>query len=233
MNLAYLLLRVPNSAFRAVPGWADRPVVYPEPTRICPDLARLDRAYADIKAEYHGLRERLQRVPRYHEVDRLQYDLSRSSVADKNWRVFFLEAMGLKAHENRRLCPRTAAVLDEIPGVFQAFFSVLEGGKSLPQHESPYWGYLRYHLALEVPSSGPAPRMRVRDQWITWHEGTGVLFDDSWAHELVNDNDQLRTVLIVDVARPAGWFCRTLHRLTMHVMRWVYAPTVIARGTVI
>ena len=233
MNLAYLFLRIPNAVFSASRGWAGRPVIYPEPLAICPSLQRLDRAYDDIKAEYLHLRGLLPRVPRYHEVDGLQYDLSQSAVADKNWRVFFLEAMGRKAHDNRRHCPRTAAVLDEIPGVFQAFFSVLEGGKSLPRHQSPYWGYLRYHLALEVPSRGPEPRMRVRDQWLTWHEGRGVLFDDSWEHELINDNARLRSVLIVDVARPMGRFCRMLHRLSTFVMRHVYARQVLARGTVI
>ena len=233
MNLAYLLLRVPNAAISASRGWAERPVVYAEPERICPELERLKQAYADIKAEYLALRRQLELVPCYHEVDRLQYELSQSRDPAKNWRVFFLDAMGLKARDNRRRCPRTAAVLDQIPGVFQAFFSVLEGGKSLPRHESPYWGYLRYHLALEVPSSGPAPRMRVRDQWITWREGGGLLFDDSWEHELVNDNDRLRSVLIVDVARPMGWFCRVLHQMTLFIMRQVYAPKVIARGTVL
>jgi aspartyl/asparaginyl beta-hydroxylase (cupin superfamily) len=84
----------------------------------------------------------------------------------------------------------------------QAFFSILEGGKSIPTHASPYWGYLRYHLALEVPKEGPQPQMRVGGQWFTWEEGKGFLFDDSWDHELVNENPNLRSVLIVDVTRP-------------------------------
>ena len=88
-----------------------------------------------------------------------------------------------------------------------------EGGKSIPTHSSPYWGYLRYHLALEVPKQGPQPRMRVRESMGGWEEGKGFLFDDSWDHELVNENPNLRSVLIVDIARPMGRFGRTVHAL--------------------
>ena len=42
-----------------------------------------------------------------------------------------------------------------IPNLFQAFFSILEPGKSIPAHEGPYCGYLRYHLGLIVPEESP------------------------------------------------------------------------------
>jgi aspartyl/asparaginyl beta-hydroxylase (cupin superfamily) len=138
--------------------------------------------------------------------------------------------MGRKAKSNRQLCPNTAALIDGIPNVFQAFFSILEGGKSLPAHRSPYWGYLRYHLAIEVPDSGPTPRMRVNDRWLSWCEGKGMLFDDSWEHELINENPELRSVLIVDIARPANVPGRLVDGLTRFVMRHSYARWVLRRG---
>jgi aspartyl/asparaginyl beta-hydroxylase (cupin superfamily) len=144
--------------------------------------------------------------------------------------VFFLEAMGRKAQANRQLCPRTAALVERVPNVFQAFFSILEGGKSLPAHRSPYWGYLRYHLAMEVPNGSPAPRMRVNDRWLSWHEGKGVLFDDSWEHELINENPELRSVLIVDIARPTNAFGRLVDFLTRYVMRHTYAWWLLRRS---
>src|SRR5262249_42543211 len=149
-KLAYLLFKLPNALFSASKTWDSRPVLYPCIDAICPELRHLEEAYPAIKKEYLAVRERLARVPRYHDVDRLQYEISNSPSASKNWRVFFLEAMGRNAALHRRQCPITAGVLDRIPGVFQAFFSILEGGKSIPTHSSPYWGYLRYHLALEV-----------------------------------------------------------------------------------
>jgi aspartyl/asparaginyl beta-hydroxylase (cupin superfamily) len=229
-KVAYLLLKLPNAVFRASKTWHSRPVLYPRSDTICPALRHLEEAYPAIREEYLALRDRLDRVPRYHEVDRLQYELSDSPSASKNWRVFFLEAMGRKAERNRQRCPKTAAVLDQIPGVFQAFFSILEGGKSIPTHSSPYWGYLRYHLALEVPKHGPQPRMRVGSEWLTWQEGRGFLFDDSWDHELVNENPNLRSVLIVDIPRPMGRLGRAVHAAMQVIMGQTYARWVLRRS---
>ena len=229
-KIAYLLLRLPNALFSASKTWQSRPVLYPDIDAICPELRQLEEAYPIIKQEYLAVCKRLDRVPRYHEVDRLQYELSNSPSALKNWRVYFLEAMGRKATLHRQQCPATAGVLDRIPGVFEAFFSMLEGGKSIPTHSSPYWGYLRYHLALEVPTQGPQPQMRVGSQWLTWVEGKGFLFDDSWDHELVNENPNLRSVLIVDIARPMGGLCRTVHSVLQFIMGQTYARWVLRRS---
>jgi aspartyl/asparaginyl beta-hydroxylase (cupin superfamily) len=140
--------------------------------------------------------------------------------------------MGRKAKRHRQHCPNTARVIDQIPGVFQAFFSILEGGKSIPTHSSPYWGYLRYHLALEVPQEGPPPRMRVGSQWMSWEEGKGFLFDDSWDHELVNENPNLRSVLIVDIPRPMGRLRLTVHAILQWIMGQTYGRWVLRRSAV-
>jgi aspartate beta-hydroxylase/beta-hydroxylase len=229
-NVAYLLLRLPNALYRTSMPWQSRPVLYPHVDAICPQLQQLEGAYPAIKQEYLAIRDKLDRIPRYHEVDRLQYAISGSPSASKNWKVFFLEAMGRKAKRHRQHCPNTAAVIDQIPGVFQAFFSMLEGGKSIPSHSSPYWGYLRYHLALEVPKQGPQPRMRVANQWLEWEEGKGFLFDDSWDHELVNENPNLRSVLIVDIARPMGRLGRVVHAVLLFIMRHTYGRWVLRRS---
>jgi Aspartyl/Asparaginyl beta-hydroxylase len=71
-----------------------------------------------------------------------------------------LELLGRRAEKNRARCPATCAALAKVPGVLQAFFSVLEPGKSVPLHDVPYLGDLRYHLGLRVPSEDP-PQIRV------------------------------------------------------------------------
>jgi len=234
-NVAYLLLRLPNALYRASTygtsmPWRSRPVLYPDVEAICPQLSELEVAYPAIKQEYLAIRDKLDRLPRYHDVDRMQYGISSSDSPSKNWKVFFLEAMGRKAKRQSQRCPITAAAIDRIPGVFQAFFSILEGGKSIPTHRSPYWGYLRYHLALEVPQQGPHPRMRVADQWLEWEEGKGFLFDDSFDHELVNENPKLRSVLIVDVVRPMGRLGRVVHAVLLFVMGQTYGRWVLRRS---
>ena len=128
----------------------------------------------------------------------MQHYISGRFDPEKDWKVFYLYAMGEKPAANRARCPRTAALLDQVPGLFQAFFSILDGGKSIPAHAGPYRGYIRYHLGLVVPEDNP-PSIRVKDQHYTWKEGESILFDDSWDHEVINKSDGDRVVLIVDV----------------------------------
>jgi len=231
-NLAYLLLKVPNALYRRSMPWKSRPVLYDDVGKVCSELKQLDAAFPAIKQEYLAVRDKLHLLPRYHDVDHLQYEISASSSTAKNWKVFFLQAMGHKAKRHCQQCPTTARVIDQIPGVFQAFFSILEGGKSIPTHSSPYWGYLRYHLALEVPQQGAQPRMRVGKQWMGWQEGKGFLFDDSWDHELVNENPQLRSVLIVDIARPMGPLCSIVHAVMQWAMGQTYGRWVLRRSAI-
>jgi aspartyl/asparaginyl beta-hydroxylase (cupin superfamily) len=123
-----------------------------------------------------------------------------------------LRSMLGKPEANQARCPQTTALLKKIPGIYQAFFSILDAGKSIPAHAGNYLGYLRYHLGLRVPQNNP-PTMRVRDQYHTWEEGRSILFDDSWEHEVYNKSDGLRVVLIVDFFRPLP--------PSLHVMNWM------------
>ena len=91
-----------------------------------------------------------------------------------------------------------------MPGVLGAFFSILDPKKTVPAHEGPFMGYLRYHLALVVPEEKP-PTIRVKDRFHTWKERESVVFDDSWEHEVLNESEGQRVVLIVDFMRPMPW----------------------------
>jgi aspartate beta-hydroxylase/beta-hydroxylase len=127
------------------------------------------------------------------------------------------------------LCPQTARLLDGIPNLVQAFFSVLDPGKSIPLHEGPYYGYLRYHLALRVPKADP-PCIIVNAQKHVWKEGEAVLFDDSWPHEVVNHSAERRIVLIVDVMRRLPWLPHLLNRfVTDTIGRMTYGKKVAER----
>ncbi len=112
--------------------------------------------------------------------------------------------------------------------MFEAFFSILEGGKSIPPHEGPYRGYLRYHLGLIVPDKNP-PSIRLNDQIYTWKEGESVVFDDSWEHEVYNQCDEDRVILIVDFRRPMPQPFAAVNRLVQRIMKAVYGRHVLAR----
>ncbi|MGL4512942.1 MAG: aspartyl/asparaginyl beta-hydroxylase domain-containing protein [Lacipirellulaceae bacterium] len=206
-------------------GGDSRPVVY-DVDRVCPALRTIESGFATIREELTGILPSRAAIPRYHEVDRGRSHLSSDADGDASWRVFMLYAMGAKPAENRARCPQTAALVDSVPGLFQAFFSILEPRKSIPAHHSPYAGYLRYHLPLIVPTDNP-PRMRVKDHWHTWREGEGLLFCDYWEHEVENHSDHLRVVLIIDIFRPMPPLRHWINRLvTRTYLRRAYGKRV-------
>ena len=164
-----------------------------------PALHRVSEAYPAIRREFENLMANSSELPQYHELDAGERAIS--STTPKRWNVFMLEIMGHRPAANRAWCPETCRALARVPNMIQAFFSILEPGKSVPEHEGPYLGYLRYHLGLRVPSQDP-PKLIVNRQDYVWKEGEAVLFDDSWPHSVVNASTETRAVLIVDVRRP-------------------------------
>jgi beta-hydroxylase len=135
-------------------------------------------------------------------------------VKGSGWRSFFLHLTRRKIAANCARCPETARLLETIPGLENAFFSVLEGGTHLTPHKGPYGGLLRFHLALRVPADAGSCRIRVLGDVRNWEEGKSLIFDDSHEHEAWNDSEESRVVLFVDFARPlpgpVAWLNRGL-----------------------
>jgi aspartyl/asparaginyl beta-hydroxylase (cupin superfamily) len=98
----------------------------------------------------------------------------------------------------------TAAVLKCIPGADTAgsvFFSRLAPGSHIIPHCGPHNLRIRAHLGLIVP--GGNCQMRVGTETRCWTAGEVLLFDDSFEHEVWNETQFDRYVLIVDVWHPS------------------------------
>lgn len=215
-----------NKWFRKTAGGDKRPVVF-DIDKTVPELREIEKAFPEIRSEFLVASKQVAVMPTFHELDPLQRGISATTPYD--WRMFYLYAMGDVAEENAALCPATIAALQKIPHLFQASFSILDPGKSIPEHDGPYFGYLRYHLGIEVPTDDP-PSIRIRDHVHTWKEGESVLFDDSWKHEVTNNSAQRRVVLIVDVLRPMPMMQNLANRFfTFSVIRFLYGRMVLRR----
>ncbi len=220
-------LRLLNAFFDIATGGKRRPALF-DIAGTCPALLELDRNYPAIRGELSAVLAEKAAIPRYHELDRTQRRISAVVDPDKDWKVFYLYAMGEKPAHNRARCPQTAALLDRVPGLFQAFFSILDGGKSIPAHCGPYRGYLRYHLGLIVPPKDP-PTIRIKDHYHTWQEGKSILFDDSWEHEVFNKSPSDRVILIVDIRRPMPLPFAAVNRAVEWLMRLVYGKQILKK----
>ena len=214
-----------NKLFFRACGGRERPAFY-DIDETFPALRLLDENAALIREELDGILPLRHRFPKYQDVDEAQTEVSSEGKGD--WKVFVLYAMGSKPERNRTLCPKLSALLDRIPNLFQAMFSILDPGKCIPPHRTGWMGYLRYHLPLVVPKTNP-PSIRVKDQWHTWQEGRSVLLDDSWEHEVRNESDEPRVVLIVDVLRPMPAYAHLVNRVLSAGARRVYAAKLMRK----
>ena len=225
-QINYEQLLVPLNKFYDLHTGGSRRPVFLDISATRPELLELERNYHDIREEVLRILPDKRAIPRYHELDQMQYNISARVDPDKDWKIFPLNVMGVKPEAYSARCPKTMALLERIPGLFEAFFSILEGGKSIPHHEGPYRGYLRYHLGLIVPEKNP-PSIRLKDQVYTWKEGESVLFDDSWDHEVYNQCEADRVVLIVDIRRPMPQPFDGVNRLVQRIMKSVYGRHIL------
>ena len=122
------------------------------------------------------------------------------SIYDVGWTAFGFYGFGRRLHQNYRLCPRTAAIIDGIPSVRMAGFSRLAPGARIAPHCGRPKSELRYHLGLKVPAGDIG--LKVGGEVRRWTEGESLLFDDTREHEAWNRTGSDRIVLLIDVQKP-------------------------------
>ena len=154
-----------------------------------------------IRAELDTLLVRKGELPAFHEIS----SEVRSISSDQNWKTFLICGYGIKSEEAIRQCPETWRILQKIPGLKSAMFSIFEPGKHLPPHRGPYNGVLRFHLGLIVPDEPDKIAIRVEDRLCHWQEGRALIFDDAYEHEAWNHSDKVRVVLFVDFEKPTAF----------------------------
>jgi aspartyl/asparaginyl beta-hydroxylase (cupin superfamily) len=163
-----------------------------------PWVQRIEESWTVIRGEVEQLLEVQADLPNFQDISKDQIEIT----DDDRWKTFFLYGYGFEAPLGVQMCPRTAALVREIPGMTTAMISILSPGKHILDHRGPYKGVLRYHLGLIVPRDARACRIRVGDDVRHWEEGRSMVFDDTFNHEVWNDTDETRVVLFVDVMRP-------------------------------
>jgi beta-hydroxylase len=161
-------------------------------------VAHVEENWTVIREEAERLLEDRDALANFQDISKDQIEIT----DDDRWKTFFLYGYGFEAKLGVEMCPRTAALMREIPGMKTAMFSILSPRKHILDHRGPYKGVLRYHLGLIVPKDAPACRIRVGDDIRHWEEGKSLIFDDTFNHEVWNDTDETRVVLFVDVMRP-------------------------------
>jgi aspartate beta-hydroxylase len=168
-----------------------------------PGAARFISAWPEIRDEALALSGRMQSIPRFHEIMPAQADISAND--GKDWRLFVLKVYGAEVDKNMAACPKLAELVSSTPDVLSASLSFLAPRKHIPRHRGPFRGVLRYQLGLSVPLDAqgrPAAVLALNDVEHRVGDGQQLLWDDTYPHEVWNNSDQMRLVLLLDVRRP-------------------------------
>ncbi|HVU19964.1 MAG TPA: aspartyl/asparaginyl beta-hydroxylase domain-containing protein [Rhizomicrobium sp.] len=193
------------AALRALPVF-DRLLMWSaatEPYQVFPNstfgwTGFLEASTPAIRAEAEALLRDRMSVPSVREISP---DHAKIAVDDK-WRSFFLWGYGVRIDANCARCPQTTKILENIPGLLTAFYSVMLAGAHVPRHTGPTKAILTTHLGLIVPKEREKCHMDVNGQDVVWQEGRVVIFDDMYPHEVWNDTSEDRIILLLHIKRP-------------------------------
>jgi aspartyl/asparaginyl beta-hydroxylase (cupin superfamily) len=180
-----------------------------------PWIADVEARAGEIKEELDGLLARVDQLPNLQDISEEQ----RTLTQDDRWKIFYFYVYGTRVDGSCRRCPRTVEIVESIPGMTTAMFSVLLPHKHIPPHRGPWNGALRYHLALRTPADETAAGIRVGSRIQHWHDGRSLVFDDTFEHEAWNDSDEIRVVLVVDVIRKLPWYLAAPNRAFIGAIR--------------
>lgn len=198
--LMYLFSRTPRSAFIEQKDF--------------PELDLLNKNWEIIREEAMALADdgQIRAASSYN-------DLGFNSFFRTGWKRFYLSWYGKELPSAAEKCPKTLALLKQIPSIKAAMFASLPPGATLVRHRDPYAGSLRYHLGLVTPNH-PDCFIEVDGQRYHWKDGEAVMFDETFIHHAANKTEQQRVVLFCDVERPlwtapVRWFNRLFARYVM------------------
>jgi beta-hydroxylase len=185
------------------------PCVYDN--RLFPWVTCIESNWRTIRGELDLILARRDELPNVQDIT---ID-ARTITKDAGWKVFLLVAYGIKSEPNIALCPETWRIVQQIPGIKTAMFSIFEPGKRLPPHRGPYNGVLRLHLGLLVPEHDDNLGIRIGSERRGWDEGSVLIFDDAYEHEAWNETGKPRVVLFVDFEKPLGFPVNIINRLLL------------------
>lgn len=123
-----------------------------------------------------------------------------------DWEWYSYISKGQKKETFKTHFPKTYEILDSIEDKMigtpfsYCFLSKLSPLSSISPHYGPCNIRLRIHLGIDIPSDC---HIQVADKKQSWEEGKCLVFDDTYIHEVKNQNkDSFRTILLLDIWHP-------------------------------
>lgn len=197
----------------------------------------LDAGYLEgislLRAQWPQIRDEALALQRAGELEATSmpasagyHDLGFRTFYKRGWKKFYLQWYGAPHPSARRLCPATVQLLEQLPCIRAALFTVLPAGSELSLHSDPLACSLRYHLGLQTPNSERC-FICVDGQRLSWRDGEDFVFDETYPHYAMNASDSARLILMCDVERPMHGAGRAFNRLYTRLAAALAVPNTV------
>jgi len=163
-----------------------------------PWVEEIENEWDLMQAELEELLKKRNTIPDICDISEEQLKV----VDFGEWQSFAFLFHGEKVEINCNNYPESYRLLQKIPRIKTAFFSILEPNVEIAEHRGPFKGYLRYHLGLKIPEEKEKCALRLGGEIRHWEEGKSLIFDDTFNHDAWNKSDETRVILFVDFIRP-------------------------------
>lgn len=118
------------------------------------------------------------------------------------WRIMMVSIGRKISTGGRKNFPKLSELIERCPEILSCAVSILPGRKGIPIHIGYYKGILRYQLGVVIPNDKENCFICVNGEKYNWSSGDDVMFDDTFAHKVYNNTDEIRVVIYMDIARP-------------------------------
>jgi beta-hydroxylase len=132
------------------------------------------------------------------------------------WKKLYFKWYSDIDEKARKLCPKTSKLIESMPNIKFAMFSVLYPGAEILPHTGPYKGCLIHHLGLKTPKNDKC-FISVDNKKYHWKDGEGILFDDTRLHYVKNNTDEIRIILLCGMIRPMSFIGDTLSKTMLNI----------------
>ncbi len=187
------------------------------------ELAEIQAHWQTIREEAVGLYQQKYFESVKNQSSPAYYDLGFRTFFKYGWSKFYLKWYGYTHDSAKKLCPNTVKILEKIPSVNGAMFSILPAGSKLTRHADPMACSLRYHLGL-VTQNAEACFINIDGTAYSWRDGEAFLFDETYMHFARNDTDQPRLILMCDIERPMSFMGRFVNFFYKQFVKLTIVP---------
>ncbi|MGH6907791.1 MAG: aspartyl/asparaginyl beta-hydroxylase domain-containing protein, partial [Aestuariivirga sp.] len=168
-----------------------------------------------IQAEVREILKHREAIPAFQEISPDQKRISKGT----SWRTFVLFGFGTKLEKNCSQAPLTARLLEAVPELQTAWFSILSPGYHIPPHRGVTKGIITVHLGLIIPRLAENCYLRVADNIKVWRPGEIFAFCDAYEHEVFNNTDEERVILLFHINRPMRFWGRVVNKGFLGLMK--------------